>query len=141
MADLKTEAALAAGKDMAKRALDQLTMSDEEKEEKKGDRKKTLIKYGAIGLFGLVLVLSLMSVLAKFWVYAFGLLVVAGVGAGGYFYLRPKVRALKDKATARLNAGKAEREAEAQEKAVVDAAAAKQKKLEDELEALRKKAH
>ncbi len=87
-----------------------------------------------------MLLLSLMSVLAKLWVYALGLLVVAGIGGAGYFYAKPKLRALKERATARLTEAREAEEAAERDKAVVDAAAAKQKKLEDELAALKKKA-
>jgi hypothetical protein len=140
-------AAKAAGKqlgDMAKRALDDLTLSPEEKakraEEEKGARKKTLIKWGVIGVVGIVAILSLMSVLASLWMYALGLLVVGGIGAGAYFYLKPKVKALRAKAAARLAAKSEADAAAAKEQAIVDAAAAKKKKLEDDLAALKRKA-
>jgi len=138
------KAALNAGKDIAKRAIEDLTLSDEEKQqradERAAGRKKTLIKYGVIGVGGIVLVLSLISVLSQLWMYALGLLVVAGIGAGGYFYLRPKVRALKARATAKLTAKRDADAVVAKERAVVDAAAAKKQKLEDELAALKKRA-
>jgi hypothetical protein len=145
------KAVLSAGKEMARRALEDMTLSPEEKqkrdEERASARKKTLVKWGVIGVGGVVLVLSLMSVLAKLWVYALGLLVVAGIGAAGYFTLKPKIAALKQRATARLEAkkraedeAKALEAAEAHKKAVADAARAKQQKLEDELLALKKKA-
>jgi hypothetical protein len=155
VADLKDlaegAAAKAAGKQLgdaitksAKRALDDLTLSPEEKakrdEEAKSARKKTLIKWGVIGVVGVIAVLSLMSVLASLWMYALGLLVVGGLGAGAYFYLKPKVKALRAKATARLAAKSEADAAAAKEKAIVDAAAAKQQKLEDELAALKRKA-
>ena len=158
MTDLKdlvdgasSKAALAAGKELAKRALDDLTLSDEERaagdEVKSGDRKKALLKYGVIGVLGVVLVLSLMSVLAKLWVYALGLLVVAGVGGAGYLYVKPKVKALQAKASARLHAKSdaaakvaVEQALLAAEQAKLDAVAAKKQKLEDELMALKRKA-
>lgn len=161
MADLKDvlngaeaagqRAALAAGKEMARRALEDIGLSAEEKaareEERQAARKKALLKWGVVGVVGVVLVLSLMSVLAKLWMYGLGLLVVAGVGALGYFALKPKIAALKQRVTARLEAKKRAEEAErlrleaaAREKAAADALAAKQKKLEDDLAALKKKA-
>jgi len=138
--DAKTEAALAAGKSIAKKAIEDLTSTDEEKAEKKGERKKTLIKYGVIGVVGIVAVLALMSVLAKLWMYALGLLVVLGIGAGGYFYVKPKVVALKQRATARLHAKKDADDAANAVKALEDAKVAKAQKLEDELAALKKRA-
>lgn len=151
MADLKDlaegasqRAALAAGKEMAKRALEDLTLTDEERatrdEEKKAARKMTMVKVVAVGVVGVIAVLALMSVLAKLWLYALGLLIVGGIGAAGYFYVKPKLKALKAKATARLQERNAASEAEAREKAARDAVTAKQTKLEDELAALKKKA-
>ena len=142
--DLSSQAAVSAGKDMAKRALEDLTLSPEEKakrdEERAGARKRTLIKWGAIGVVGVLALVSLVGALASLWYYALGLLVVGGLGAGAYFYAKPKVRALREKAQARLAARSAAEEQEARERAVRDAAAAKQKKLEDELAALKRKA-
>lgn len=161
MADLKDvlsgadgvgqRAALAAGKEMARRALEDIGLSDEEKaardQQRQAARKKTLIKLGVVGVVGVLLVLSLMSVLAKLWMYGLGLLVVAGVGGAGWFALKPKIAALKQRAVARLEAKKRAEEAErlqleaaAREKAAADARAAKERKLEDELAALKRKA-
>ena len=151
MADLKDlaegasqRAALSAGKEMAKRALEDLTMTAEEKAERdeqtKSARKKTLVKVVAVGVVGVVAVLSLMSVLASLWMYALGLLVVGGLGAGAYFYAKPKLKALKAKAAARLSERNAASEAEARELAAKNAVTAKQQRLEDELAALKKKA-
>lgn len=137
-------AALASGKEMAKRALEDLTLTPEEKAEREAGRKKgrvkTLVKVVAVGVVGVVAVLSLMSVLASLWMYALGLLVVGGLGAGAYFYVKPKLLALKAKAAARLSERTSASEAEARAQAVVDTAAAKHKKLDDELAALKKKA-
>lgn len=150
-ANLGGDAALAAGKAMAKRALDDLTLSPEEKakrDQESANKKRNLkIKLAIGGVVGVVVVLSLMSVLAALWKYAIVLLLVAGVGGGGYLFARPKIAALKQKATARLEAGRAAERAAALEqakaqadKAAADALLAKQQKLEDELASLKKKA-
>ncbi|MBI1945197.1 MAG: hypothetical protein HYS27_05850 [Deltaproteobacteria bacterium] len=145
------DAALAAGKAMAKRALDDLTLSPEEKQQreqqdqaKSRSRKIKLILGGVIAV---VAVLSLMSVLAALWKYAIGLLLVLGVGGAGWLFAKPKLKALKARATARLEARKIEERAAAEleakaaaEKAAADAVKAKQQKLEDELQALKQKA-
>jgi hypothetical protein len=98
---------------MAKRAFEDLAKSDEGEsdepkakrdEERVSSRKRTLIKVGLVGVLGVVAVLSLVSVLSQLWMYALGFLVLLGVGAGGYFYLKPKARALKERAAARLTA-------------------------------------
>jgi hypothetical protein len=151
MADLKDlagdasqRAALAAGTQMAKRALEDLTLTAEEKAQRDDERKKrrnqALLKYGIVGVVGIVAVFSLMSALASLWMYALGLLVVFGLGAGAYFYAKPKVLALKARAAARLAERNVAQEAADQERAARDAVTAKQQKLEDELAALKKKA-
>jgi hypothetical protein len=157
MADLKgladgagQRAAIAAGKEMARRAVDDLTLSEEEKakreEARQQARKKKLVKYGLIGVVGVVAVLSLMSLLAKLWMYAIGALVALGVGAVSWFTLKPRLAKLKERATARLEAKKRAAEAEklrleaaAREQAAADLASAQKQKLEDELAALKKK--
>lgn len=150
-AKLGGDAALAAGKAMAQRALDDLTLSPEEKarraEEDAKKRRNLKIKLVLGGVVGLVVVLSAMSVLAALWKYALGLLLVFGIGGAGYLFAKPKLAALKQKATARLQARQAEERAAAEEqakvdaaKAAADAAQAKKQKLEDELAALKQKA-
>ncbi len=142
---------LAAGKAMAKRTLDDLTMSPEEKrqrdEESQQDRRSRKIKLMVGGVIAVVAVLSLMSVLAALWKYAIGVLLVLGVGGAGYLFARPKIAALKQRAAARLGAKKAEERALAEheakvaaDKAAAAAVNAKQQKLEDELAALKHKA-
>ena len=146
MTDLKDftdSAALAAGKSLVKQRLEELSMSDEEKqarsEERAASRKKTLIKWGAIGVGVLVVFASLVAALASIWPYVLGLAIVGGLGTGAYFYAKPKVIALKDKAKAKLTSGPAEAEPEPA-KVVVDPAAAKKQRLEEELAALKRKA-
>ena len=145
------DAALAAGKAMAKRALDDLTLSPEQKQQRahedEAKRRSRKIKIILGGVIGIVAVLSLMSVLAALWKYAVGLLLVLGIGGAGWLFAKPKLAALKARATARLEAKKADEraasEAEAKAKAeaaAADAARAKQQKLEDDLAALKQKA-
>ncbi len=145
------EAALAAGKAMAKRALDDLTQSPEEREQRaeqdEAKRRSRKIKLILGGVVAVVAVLSLMSVLAALWKYAIGILLVLGVGGAGWLFAKPKLAALKQRATARLEASRAEERAAAEqaakaaaEKAAADAVKAKQQKLEDELAALKQKA-
>lgn len=150
-AKLSGDAALAAGKAMAKRALDDLTLTPEQKREREAadaDRRRNLkIKLAIGGVACVVLGLAAMSVLAALWKYAIVLLLAAGVGGAGYLFAKPKLAALKHKATARLEARKAEERATAEQaakaaadQAAADAVAAKQQKLEDELASLKQKA-
>ena len=142
--DAATGAALAAGNRLAKRALEDLTLTPEEKQQRdaaaKSQRTKTLVKIGVVGVVGVVAVLSLMSVLASLWMYALALLVLGGVGAGGYFYLKPKLKALKQKAVARLSERNAASDEQDKAQAARALVSAKQQKLEDELAALKAKA-
>lgn len=139
-----TRTALAAGKEMAKRALEDLTLTSAQKQEREGARKrsrtKTLLKVIGVAVVGVVAALSLMSLLANLWMYALGLLVVGVLAGGGYLYVKPKVMALKARAAARLNARTSASDAAARARLVQEAALAKDKKLEDELAALKKKA-
>ena len=150
-ARLGGDAALSAGKAMAQRALDDLTLTPEEKARREAEsarkRRNLKIKLAIGGVVGVVVLLSAMSVLAALWKYALLLLFVAGVGGAGYWFARPKIAALKQKATARLEARKLEERATAEaearvaaEKAAADAAAKKKQKLEDDLAALKQKA-
>jgi hypothetical protein len=148
--DIKTKAAIEAGKSLVKDAVGDLLLSPEEREkqgeERKKKRRNLYIKLGAGAIVGLLLVVTVVGALASLWKYALTLLVVGGVAGGGYLYLKPKVKALRAKATARLEARKnAEREEEAKrmaaekERLALEAEAAKKKALDDQLEALKRK--
>jgi uncharacterized protein HemX len=149
--DIRTKAALEAGKSIVKGAVGELLLSPEEKakqsEEKKKKRRTLYIKLGAGAVVALLAVVTVVGLLANLWKYAAGALVLGGVGTAGYFYLRPKVRALRAKATARLEARRAAERAEEEkrlaaerERLALEAEQKKKQALEDQLEALRKKA-
>ncbi|MBL8742388.1 MAG: hypothetical protein JNK04_14870, partial [Myxococcales bacterium] len=109
MADLKrlaedatTKAAIAAGKDAAKRALDDLLSTDEEKAkreaEKAGEQKSRRWKYIALGVLALCLVVGVVGLMLKFWTY-FLFAGVLGVAAlYGWWRLRKRRSATKDRA-------------------------------------------
>jgi hypothetical protein len=102
MADLEklrdeaaARAALSTVKNAARRALDDLTMSDEEKAAREAERARAsrvgrwkLIAGGVVAVLAL---LALLSLLAKLWAWLVGLALVAALAYAGYFYLRPKL--------------------------------------------------
>ena len=139
--DEKQKLALRHGKAMAQRALDGLTMTDEEKqqrdEEDAAKRKLLLIKV-VLGATAVVVVgITLMNLFAKLWIYLVALVIMAGVGGAGYVVLKPKLKAWNDKRTegARLQA--AERQAQEQVAAAEKQKLLAQKKLDDDLARLR----
>jgi hypothetical protein len=91
MADLKrlaedatTRAAIAAGKDAAKRALDDIILSDDEKAKRETEKaevqKSRRWKYIALAVLGLCLVVGVIGLVLSYWQY-FLLAGVLGVGA------------------------------------------------------------
>ncbi len=95
--ELAAKAALAAGKDAAKRAVADLFESDEDKTKKEAERseasKKKRTKYIAYAVVALLLVLGLVGLVLSYWQYFLlaGLLGVAGLY--GYWRLRKRLRA------------------------------------------------
>jgi len=161
MADFKTRAAIEAGKDAVKRVYEDLTLSDDEKvrreEERAAARTKLKWKLIAGAVIAFVVVIALMAIIAKFWLWIVGLAIVAVLGVAGYYYVKPKltgVRVREVEATPEPkslhraastsertpspmedleNAARAARESAA-------SAAAREKAIDDELAALKAKA-
>jgi len=131
--DVKARLAVQAGKAVLKDATEQAKAKVE------GASTTTKLKWigAAVGV-GVVAIVAV-NIIASLWLYAVGALVLGGVGLAGYLVVKPKVTALKAQAEQKLLAGKREREAEEAQRAATDAAAAKAKKLEDELAALKAK--
>ncbi len=147
--DLKGEltgrALLAAGKDAAKRAIEDFTLSDEEKAQRDAERaaeaKRRRWKWIAIGVAGLVLLISLIFLLAQIWMWILGIALLAGAGVAIYYFARRKWRALREPAVAQ--APKALPEPEAPRRVsepppVIDRDA-REKQIDDELAALKAK--
>lgn len=93
-------ALLEAGKDKAKRALEDFTLTDEERAARDAERERETklgrYKWIAIGIGGLLVVISLFFLLAKLWVYVLLLAVLGAIGFGVYHYVRPRVSAKYD---------------------------------------------
>lgn len=140
--DTKAKLVADAAKNMARSAIEDLTLSEEEKKAKEeqsaSDRKKLLIKVILGVTVGVVAVITLMNIFAKLWAYLVVLVVLAGVGGAGYLYFKPKLKAWNDK---RLAGSRAEAEERAKQEAIESAEKQKQlaaKKLEDDLARLKK---
>ena len=138
----KARLAVDAAKKVAQSAIEDLTLSPEEKQKKdeqsSADRKKLLIKVVLGATVVAVVGITLMNLFARLWIYGVGLVVLAGVGGAGYLYAKPKLAAWNDRrlAGARAEAAEAEREA-----GLARAEQQKQlaaKKLEDDLARLKK---
>lgn len=98
--DLTTKAALAAGKNAAKRAVESLLSSDEEKAKQEAERaaksksgRNKLIAYGVVGLLILV---GLFGMLVSYWQWFLLLGLLSAGGLYGWYRLRKRFRAKKD---------------------------------------------
>jgi len=130
MADLKrltedatTKAALAAGKDAAKRALDDLLLTDEEKTKRDAteveDKKSNRWKYLAIAVLGICLAVGFVGLMLSYWQW-FLLAGVFGV-AGLYAYWRLRKSRKKEPVEAALPAKAAKAELEEPKARVAEA--------------------
>jgi hypothetical protein len=132
--DVKRRLATEAGRAM----LDDAARQAKEKLEGASTNTKLKIIGGVVGVG--VLGIAVLGLVMKLWQYAILALIVGGVGLATYLFVKPKLTAFKQAAEQKLLAGQRAREEGARVQAAADAETAKKKKLEDELEALRKKA-
>lgn len=138
----KAQFALDAAKKVARSAIEDLTLSPEEKAAKDqasaADRKKLLVKVILGATVVLVVGITLMNLFAKLWLYLVGLVFLAGVAGAGYLLVKPKLAAWNEK---RLAGARAAAEEEARASGLKKAEEQKllaQKKLEDDLARLKK---
>jgi hypothetical protein len=146
-----TAATLHAGRALAQRALDELTLTADERAAKAAaaarQRKKTLVLVVIGATVAGVAGIALFNLIAHLWLYAIGLVVVAGALGIGALVMKPRIDAVR----ARLLAGRAARTAAAEaeaaradaERARTQAEHAKQQAaahLESELERLKRSA-
>lgn len=132
--DMKRKLAAEAGRAM----LDDAAKQAKEKLETASTSTKLKIIGAVIGVG--ILGVAVLGLIMNLWKYAILALIVGGVGLATYLVVKPKLAAFKQAAEQKLLAGQRAREEEARVQAAADAEAAKKKKLEDDLEALRKKA-
>jgi hypothetical protein len=147
--DEKQKLALKAGKELAQRALETLTMTDEEKQkraEEDAQKRKILLVKVILGATAVVAGgITLVSLFAAMWPYLVALVVMAGIGGAGYLVAKPKLKAWTEARTAgdRLEAAEREKleavKAVEQQKLLVEKQkVAAAKKLEDDLARLKK---
>ncbi|MDP2342780.1 MAG: hypothetical protein Q8O67_17625 [Deltaproteobacteria bacterium] len=147
--DEKQKLALKAGKDFAQRALENLTMTEEEKAaraEEDAQKRKILLVKIILGATAVVAGgITLVSLFAAMWPYLVALIVMAGIGGAGYLVAKPKLKAWNEARTAgdRLEAAEREKleavKAVEQQKLLVEKQkVAAAKKLEDDLARLKK---
>lgn len=125
------------------RAVEAVTLSADDKARREQERatkgKKDLLLWILAGTAVVVLGLGVMAMLARLWMWAIGIVVLGGIGAAGYLVIKPKLSALKQKATARLMETRERERAEKEVQRQIAVQAAQQEKLEDDLAALKKK--
>jgi hypothetical protein len=148
---LATRAALTAGRDAARSALDDVLLGPDEKAARQAARarvqKRRLVVAVVVATVTGIGVIALFQLLASLWLWAMGFVVVAGVVGVAAVLLKPRVDALR----VRLGAGRAARaakqqalaQAEQQRHALVAAAQKEeqaQRQLDDELARLKRQA-
>jgi hypothetical protein len=98
--ELTTRALLAAGKDAAKRAIEDFTLTDEEKAARDAERaleaKRRRWKWIAIAVGSLILMLAIVFLIAKIWMWVLGLALVAAAGVAIYYFAQRKWRAMRE---------------------------------------------
>ncbi len=131
-----------AGKAMAQKAFDDLTLSPEARAARDAEasaaRSKQIVKIvlgGVVALFVVVVGLRLAFALWKLFL----LVGIAGaVGAGVWFTFKPQLTAWQQRRLAEHNARELERTAHARAEAEANTARAAQQKLDDELARLKR---
>jgi uncharacterized membrane protein YdbT with pleckstrin-like domain len=132
--DMKRKLAAEAGKAM----LDDAAREAKEKLANASTTTKLKIIGAVVGVA--VVGVAILGLIMNLWKYAILAVIVGGLGLAAYLVVKPRVVALRAAAEEKLLAGRRAREEQERVEAAASAEAAKKKKLEDELEALRKKA-
>lgn len=130
-----------AGRAVVKKAVDDLTLSPEEKAQRAAKDETAsrlrLVKLILGGVAVLVTGIVLMRLMARLWMLGIGVVIVGGVGAAAYLVMKPKLEALKQRRLAARAEEEAARTAGDRARAEEDAKTAAQKKLEDDLARLK----
>ena len=129
--------------DAAKKALTNLTLTDEERAEQAqadaAGKRALLIKVILGGVVVLVVGVTILKIFAKLWGLVVITAIVGGVGGVAYLSLKPKLDAWKQKRLAAAAEKNAAKDAAAAATRVEEAKAAAQKKLDDDLARLKAK--
>jgi hypothetical protein len=149
--DLATKTALQAGRNAARAAFENLTLSDDEKAARNAARARATKKKIAIGIvvavMGIAAAVALAQLVVSLWWWAVGGVVVLGMAGVAALLLKPRIDGLRRR-LAEARATRAARQAaiddaERQRQALVAAEQAKAqaaKKLDDELARLKQQA-
>lgn len=131
-----------AGRALVQKAVDDLTLSPEEKARRAAEDEAAsrlrLVKLILGGVAVLVVGVVVMRLLARLWLWGIALLIVGGVAAAAWFAFKPQLEAFKAKRLAARAEADAARTAAAREAAARKAEADAKQKLEDELARLKK---
>jgi Flp pilus assembly protein TadB len=95
--DLTAKAVSAAGRNAARRALDDLVSSDEGRAERAVDSKRRRRKLIAYAIVGLLLVLGILGLVVSYWQWFILAGVVGLVGIYGWYLLRKRLRPKPDR--------------------------------------------
>lgn len=132
-----------AGAALVRKAVDDLTLSPEEKARRAAEAEAAsrlrLVKLILGGVGVLVIGIVIMRLLARLWLWGIGLLIVGGVGAAAWLAFKPQLEAWKAKRLAARAEAEAARAAAAREAAAKKAEADAKQKLEDELARLKQR--
>ncbi len=127
---------------MAKKAIDDLTLSPEERAARDAaaaaGRSKQLLKVVLGGVVALVIVVVGLRLALALWKLALLVGVVGAVGAGVWFTFKPQITAWQQRRLAEKHARELERTATARAEAEANVARAAQQKLDDELARLKR---
>jgi Flp pilus assembly protein TadB len=150
--DALTRGALAAVKNAAARAVEDLTLSDEEKARRELERARAARirrwKWIAIAVAALMMVIAVVALLAKLWLWMIGLALVVAFAAVGYVLVKRRFSASKRRALPATSTPivvheeqpvRAERDIEQERRDAAAAAAAREKLIDEELAALKAK--
>jgi hypothetical protein len=132
-----------ASKAMAKKAIDDLTLSPEERAARDAEaaagRSKQIVKVVIGGVVALVVVVVGLRLAFALWKLFLLAGIVGAVGAGVWFTFKPQLTAWQQRRLAEQNARELERTASARAEAEANAARAAQQKLDDDLARLKRK--
>ena len=131
-----------AGRALVQKAVNDLTLSPEEKASRAADDEAAsrlrMVKVVLGGVFVLVVFIVIMRLLARLWLWGIGLLILGGVGAATWFALKPQLEAWKAKRLVARTVAEAARTAADREAKNRKAEAEARQKLDDELARLKR---
>lgn len=142
VAEQKERLVVEAGKAMAKKAIDDLTLTPEERAAREAEvaasRSQQMVKVIIGGVVALIVVVVGLRLAFALWKLLLLVGVVGAIGAGVWFTFKPQLTAWQQRRLAERTARELERTAQARAEAEANAARAAQQKLDDELARLKR---